>query len=881
MKLTPEQARRLAQLSLSGAQDESASPDSGSYAAAPVRDGARDGARVGGGGGWGGPLPAGSVLGGYRIIEPLARGGMGEVYRAEQISPRRLVAVKVMRADAATVEMRRRFEHEARVLARLNHPGILPVYEAGEAETPTGIRPFIATELVEGEPIVSSCQRSGLSLSQRLELFVKVCDAVEHAHRRGVIHRDLKPSNVLVTAEGSPKVLDFGLARTFGSEWVTELTLSGQMLGTLPYMSPEQLSGDPDDVDTRTDVYALGVMLFEMLTGRSFRDLTGKAGGRAIRAVLEGPRAVFTDADATISADLRTIVGKAVERDVGLRYGGAAELAEDVGRYLRQEPILARRPSVWYEAMSFARRHRAVVSIGAAGVVVLATGLVATAVLASEAGRARKDAEAALTREQQARLEAEGLKDRAAERARVARASLEFLKDVLGAAQPASARGRAVSVLEALRNAEERAERELSGEPEVWLAVGRGLGQTYAELGLDEPAERLLRRSLDMAGSHGLLKHDDAAGSSASLAEVLLRTGRAKEALPLVERASAALDGEIAVETAVLVERTRAAVLWQLGRESEATAALEGAVRRAASGASDASRIAAMLQVATTLSERLREVEAERLLTPLLAEAVAKLGQTHPTSIAVRSALGTTLVALGRLPEAERELRSAVDLAAQVYGPDSDEVVDSSERLAGVLASEGRFDEAVTLYEQAITARGCNGSPEEQRLAVMLDLAATRRMMGDYEGASAGLRVVLERSEAIWGPGHRSTVQARVNLAMTLLASGRAAEAEREAWSAATVETTSLPEDDALRALALALRGMAREAMGRGAEAEPDLIRAWGVLSGAMGVGHARAMEIAAVLARIRHAAGDDAGAAVWNARAKGVADGTEGSGPR
>jgi WD40 repeat protein/serine/threonine protein kinase len=328
-------------------------------------------------------------IGSYRILGLLGAGGMGIVYRAEQHSPRRDVALKVIRGGLASVEIVRRFEKEAHVLARLDHQGIARVYDAGVFEGPAGPEPFVAMELVQGEPLLRHVERMQLSRDQRIELLTRVCDAVAHAHEHGVVHRDLKPSNVIVKSDGQPKVLDFGVALIVHGETdaSTRQTSVGELIGTLPYMSPEQLSGDPERVDERSDVYALGVMAYEMLAGRLPHDLGGIPVPAAARIVIERTPARLGEIDRALRGDLETIVGKALEKDHEQRYACARELAADLRRFLRHEPVRAIPPSNLYYLRRFARRNPALT----ASLVLAAAFLVAgTAISTCQARRAEK-----------------------------------------------------------------------------------------------------------------------------------------------------------------------------------------------------------------------------------------------------------------------------------------------------------------------------------------------------------------------------------------------------------------------------------------------------------------------------------------------------------
>lgn len=305
-------------------------------------------------------IPPGGRIGHYRITGVLGAGGMGAVYIGEQDRPRRTVALKVIRPGYASRQLLRRMEHEADLLGRLQHPGIAQIYEAGTADYGNGPQPFFAMELVSGPPINKHSDERSLSTADRLRLMLQVCAAVEHAHQRGVIHRDLKPGNILVDTSGQAKVLDFGVARATDSDlYATTLQTSvGQLVGTLPYMSPEQVSGKPDQIDTRTDVYALGVVMYELLTGKLPHDLANRSIPEAARVIRdEAPRKLST-INRHLRGDVETIINKAMEKDKARRYQSAAALAEDIRRYLAGEPIVAKRDSAFYVLGKQIRRHR-------------------------------------------------------------------------------------------------------------------------------------------------------------------------------------------------------------------------------------------------------------------------------------------------------------------------------------------------------------------------------------------------------------------------------------------------------------------------------------------------------------------------------------------
>ncbi len=340
------------------------------------------------------PMPPGKI-GPYRIHRIIGQGGMGTVYEAEQSHPRRAVAIKVLRTDLLSPEAARRFEHEARVLARIDHPGIASVYEAGFAEVGHLRCPFIAMELVRGRPFGPELWNERANRRQWLPIFLRVCEAVAHAHSSGVVHRDLKPSNIILREDGQPKLVDFGVAKILesGGDGENMNTASGQVVGTLAYMSPEQLSGDSRRVDTRADVYSLGVMLYELLAGRLPHDFRGRSLPEAARIIREDEPSLLGSVNTACRGDLEIIVAKAMDKQPERRYASAAQLAADLSRHLRDEPIVARRASTWYQLRKFALRHKELAAGVLAAFLMLVAGLAATSWFALSESRHRRAAE--------------------------------------------------------------------------------------------------------------------------------------------------------------------------------------------------------------------------------------------------------------------------------------------------------------------------------------------------------------------------------------------------------------------------------------------------------------------------------------------------------
>jgi predicted Ser/Thr protein kinase len=484
-----------------------------------------------------------AVIGRYRVLRLVGEGGMGVVYEAQQDHPRRTVALKVIKPGLVSPELVRRFDQESHALGRLQHPGIAQIYEAGMADTGFGPQPYFAMEFIHGANVTEYAEKHQLKTRQRLEILVKIADAVQHAHQRGLIHRDLKPANILIDESGQPKVLDFGVARATDSDAkATSLTDVGQLVGTLAYMSPEQVLADPLGLDTRSDVYALGVILYELLAGRLPYTVSEKL-HEAIHSIREEDPSKLSAVSRSYRGDIETIVAKALEKDKTRRYGSAAEFAADITRYLKDEPIVARPPSAGYQLRKFARRHTAFVAGVAAVFVVLVAGTVVSTWQAQEARRERdhaREAELKASAEldranlkaerEQARaesenklaLDAEGRtkppldnalseKRRADTEAEIARAAQDFLgRDLLQMADPhaqsrllnpnqpaapSSSPNPNITVKELLDHASSRIGGKFDKKPLVEAAIREFIGDTYFRMGVYVEAQQHFQRA--------------------------------------------------------------------------------------------------------------------------------------------------------------------------------------------------------------------------------------------------------------------------------------------------------------------------------------------------------------------------------------------------
>ena len=320
-------------------------------------------------------------IGRYKILGIIGTGGMGSVYEAMQESPRRRVALKVIKAGSASDMALRRFEFEGQVLAKLHHSNIAQIYEAGMWESPQGPVPYFAMEYIPGaRPIVQYVDKKDLPVQERLKLFIKVCEAVHHAHQKGIIHRDLKPDNILIDSSGEPKIIDFGVARATDADMAvtTMQTTMGQLIGTLQYMSPEQCDADPDAIDTRSDVYALGVIMFQLLSGKLPYDLKRQAIHEAVRVIQEVRPDSLSTISLVLKGDVDTIAQKALEKDRDRRYQSASDLAHDISHYLNNEPIDARPLSIVYQVRLFSKKYKRTVAAVLALVGSIILGLIGT-----------------------------------------------------------------------------------------------------------------------------------------------------------------------------------------------------------------------------------------------------------------------------------------------------------------------------------------------------------------------------------------------------------------------------------------------------------------------------------------------------------------------
>ncbi len=715
-------------------------------------------------------LPGGDepVLARYRITGRIGEGGMGIVYEAEQENPRRRVALKVLRPGAASKPMLRRFEYEAEILGRLDHPGIAKVHEAGTWDTGRGPQPWFAMELVRGVTLAGYLAERNPDRAERLELFLAICEAVQHAHQKGVVHRDLKPANILVGDDGRPKVLDFGVARVSGEGAATMGTLAGQLVGTLPYMSPEQVGGDPEAVDIRSDVYALGVLLYELLSGRLPLDVSGLSITEAVLAITGNEPPPLGTLSSDLRGDLETIAAKALAKDRERRYDSAAALADDVARHLHHEPIAARPPSGIYQLKKFARRNRVLVGGVAAVIAALAIGVATTW---RQAVRARK-AETAM---------GDALEEAQTD-ARQARAAADFLRSVIEQADPANTDDEDPSVRDVLEEAARRAGVELGDEAVVEAQVRTSLGRAYHGLGDLAAATENLERALELSEATFGPDDDEVLDPLSSLVDVSFAAGEYDAMEEYAERLFAlAGDRPEHRRQVAIAEHMIAQSLYVRARYDESEERHHAAIALLEETEDEASvELAQMKSGLGLVRQSTGDLEsAEELMREAVEILRERLGSRNPTTANEIDLLAGILLRRRQLDEAEELAREALSIYRDRLGEDFGGSSTSLQTIGTAAFHRGDLATAEEHLSEAVRLRKlANGEEHPYTLQALLLLAQTQLQRGGLDDAEEGFRAILAAYE---GSPDRDNplVSGSLQLLATLLqTAGRNEEAE-------------------------------------------------------------------------------------------------------
>ncbi|MBN1972158.1 MAG: tetratricopeptide repeat protein [Sedimentisphaerales bacterium] len=735
----------------------------------------------------------GTIIGRYKLLEKIGEGGMAVVYMAEQTEPiHRKVALKIIKLGMDTKQVIARFEAERQALALLDHPNIAKVLDAGSTDTG---RPYFVMELVKGVSITEYCDKNNFSTKERLELFIQVCNAVQHAHTKGIIHRDIKPSNIMVTmhdGKATVKVIDFGIAKAINQR-LTEKTLFtryAHIIGTPAYMSPEQAQMSDIDIDIRTDIYSLGVLLYELLTGTTpfSEEELRKAGYLEMqRVIIEQepikPSTKLTSLGKTLTevakhrnstpnlltkavrGDLDWIVMKSLEKDRVQRYVTAAEFAADINRQIRHEPVHAAAPSTLYKMRKFVRRHRIGVSI--AGLfslvilIILLTLSTSTVMIFREQRRTQAALESekkALLQETQARIEAE-------RQTKIAQTVADFLNnDLLASVDPAWARGREVTVREIMDIASYNIEGRFKDEPLIEASIHLTLGNTYTKLGEYEEAARHLERARRLHEEN--LQQDDPEGfrSMKELGWLYINQGRYKEAESLLVKVMEISERVLGKENwRTLIYMNDLAVLFEqqgLYEKAEPLYLQTLEIQKRVLDEENLGTLNTMNNLALLYDKQGRYDEAEVLYQRTIKGKTSLFGEDHPDTLRTMNNLAILFREQNRFQEAELLEKKILDIRIRVLSQDHPDTLGTMNNLALLYHEQGRDEEAETLYIETLELKKrVLGGENPSTLNTQHNLAVLYKDLKRYKEAEPLFQKTVEVRERVLRQGHPDTIK--------------------------------------------------------------------------------------------------------------------------
>jgi len=791
-------------------------------------------------------------IGPYRILGPLGEGGMGTVYLAEQTKPlHRRVALKIIRLGGDSKIAIARFETEREALALMNHRNVAKVLHAGK--TKTGQLYFVM-ELVPGIPITEYCDKHRLDTDERLHLFIDVCHGVQHAHQKGIIHRDLKPSNVLVMVEDNepvPKVIDFGLAKAMQRS-LTQLpfaTEQGHPVGTFAYMSPEQAEMTALNIDTRTDIYSLGVILYELLVGALPLDThtllqAGMTGIPRIIREVEPPkpstRVSSLEPDSTtvtqqrrtdlrtlsrqISGDLDNIVMKCLWKDRTGRYDTAKDLAVEIDRYLSSEPVLAKPRGAGYLLRKFVRRNRGPVLAAATFLMLLIAGLTGTTFGLLQVQRERTYAEQARNDESAQRRIAEGEKTKAIAARDEAEAVTQFLSDTLGSVDPGK-QGKDVTVREILDKAAETVGQRFSDKPLIRARLFSTIGWAYFSLGLYDSAATY---TTDAAVIYRQTKGEQDPGTLAATSQLAAIIG----AMGGLASAEAQLRATLEIQRRILGDEHSATLasmnslavnLLSQRRYAEAEQFFRKVLEIAhgVQADDDPKTLAFVNNLANCLNAQGRYVEAKELFNKALETERRVLGDAHPTTLSSMNNFANSLFGQGQYTEAEELHRKTLEIRHRTLGDDHPDTLSSMNNLANSLYAQGRYTESEELHRRTLEARRrVLGEDHPDTLQSMTNLTSNLLDQGRNVEAEELSRKTLEARRRVQREEHPDTLASINSLAACLNALGRYAEAESLYRQTLAIQRRVVGEEHLDTLISMNNLAVCLYSLGRYAEAE-------------------------------------------------------------
>jgi eukaryotic-like serine/threonine-protein kinase len=778
----------------------------------------------------------GAVIGRYHLLRKIGEGGMGEVWLAEQKEPvRRRVALKLIKAGMDTREVVARFESERQALALMDHPAIAKVLDAGS--TPQGA-PYFVMEYVAGVPITSYCDNHRLNTRERLELFMRVCVGVQHAHQKAIIHRDLKPSNILVTevdGHPEPKIIDFGVAKALTQRLTadTMFTRLGALVGTPEYMSPEQALSSGEDIDTRTDVYSLGIIFYELLSGVHPIDLRKVAFEEFLRRLREDDppklstkfraqdpatstelaRKRHTEPPALVKqmrGELDSIALKALEKDRSRRYGSPSDFALDIARYLNNEPVLAVPPSVAYRASKFARRYRVALVTACAFALVL---IAAAVISVRQSIRANKEAA-------------------------VAQAVNDFLQnDMLAQASAANQFGPSVKpdpdlkVRTALDRAAQRITGKFDKQPEVEASIRDTIGQTYMDLGLYSEARKQLERAMELERRVLGARNPNTLKTLSRLGQTAVLQGNYPEADALFNRALEAQRRVLGLDHPDTMKSLNglANVYYAQGKYAQAEALYSQnlEIQRRVLGPEHPDTLDSMNNLTSAYASQGKYAQAEALDSQALETSRRLKGPEHPDVLVFMDHLADDNYLQGKYAQAEALDSQALEIGRRVLGPEHPYVLVFMDRLADTNYLQGDYARAEALFGQTLEiARRVLGPEHPYTLAFLSDFSSMYQRQGNYALAETYAAQALAGRRHALGPEHPDAMASAADLALAYVSQGKFAASEPLAREAMEFDRKKQP-DDWQRFRAETLLGASVAGQKKYAEAEPLLLEGY------------------------------------------------------